>query len=82
MFFLLFLVFVFFLCFLFVNEITINKKGSEVGIPDVQRVYKLLVDKGRSEQFLKEYEGQFVFHSAEDANADANNDKKQSIDAD
>lgn len=40
-----------------------KRKGTEVGIEDIKRVYSLFVDVKRSTQFLMEYEKDFMFNS-------------------
>lgn len=40
-----------------------KRKGSEVGIEDIKRVYSLFVDVKRSTQFLMEYQKDFMFNS-------------------
>jgi len=41
----------------------IKRKGTEVGIEDIKRVYSLFVDVKRSTQFLMEYQRDFMFNS-------------------
>lgn len=38
-----------------------KRKGAEVSIDDIKRVYKLFLDESRSSEFLKEYEKNFLF---------------------
>lgn len=38
-----------------------KRKSTEVGIEDVKRVYSLFLDEGRSTQFLKEYQDEYLF---------------------
>ena len=38
-------------------------EANKIETPDVQRVYELFIDLGRSVQFLEEYQSRFVFHS-------------------
>lgn len=38
-----------------------KRKGTEVEIEDIKRVYSLFFDEGRSTQFLKEYQKEFMF---------------------
>lgn len=40
-----------------------KRKGTEVGIEDIKRVYGLFVDVKRSTQFLMEYQKDFMFNS-------------------
>ncbi|KAG0424613.1 hypothetical protein HPB47_028169 [Ixodes persulcatus] len=39
-----------------------KRKGTEVSIQDVKRVYSLFLDESRSSQFLKEYQQEFMFN--------------------
>ena len=39
-----------------------KRKGTEVGIEDIKRVYSLFVDVKRSTQFLMEYQSEFMFN--------------------
>ncbi|XP_060068213.1 ruvB-like 2 [Ylistrum balloti] len=39
-----------------------KRKGSEVDVDDIKRVYSLFLDESRSTQFLKEYQQEFMFH--------------------
>jgi RuvB-like protein 2 len=41
-----------------------KRKGTEVNIEDIKRVYSLFVDVKRSTQFLMEYQRDFMFNSA------------------
>ena len=38
-----------------------KRKGTEVHIDDIKRVYSLFLDESRSSQFLKEYQQEFMF---------------------
>merc|ERR1712178_660634 len=40
-----------------------KRKGTEVEIEDIKRVYSLFVDVKRSTQFLMEYQKEFMFNS-------------------
>jgi len=42
-----------------------KRKGTEVGIEDIKRVYGLFVDVKRSTQFLMEYQRDFMFNTIE-----------------
>merc|ERR1712130_35595 len=44
-----------------------KRKGDEINVGDIKRVYSLFVDVERSVQFLNDYQAQFVFHD-EDLN--------------
>lgn len=43
------------------NLVAKKRKGTEVGIDDIKRVYTLFLDESRSSEFLKEYEQNFLF---------------------
>lgn len=47
-----------------------KRKGTEVEVEDIKKVYSLFFDQGRSSQFLKEYQQSFMF----DENADGSMD--------
>ena len=47
-----------------------KRKGMEVEVEDIKRVYTLFVDVKRSTQFLLEYQSEFMFHEIQDADAD------------
>ena len=40
-----------------------KRKGTEVNVEDIKRVYSLFLDEHRSTQFLQEYQQQFMFSS-------------------
>jgi len=44
------------------NLACMKRKGSEVDVQDIRRVYTLFVDAQRSAQFLMEYQNEFMFH--------------------
>merc|ERR1711962_512497 len=39
-----------------------KRKGTEVDVEDIKKVYSLFFDAGRSSTFLKEYQQEFLFH--------------------
>ena len=43
-----------------------KRKGTEVGLEDIKRVYSLFVDVKRSTQFLMEYQKDFMFNTLAD----------------
>ena len=47
-----------------------KRKGTEVNIDDIKRIYSLFVDVKRSTQFLTEYQNEFMFSEIQDADAD------------
>jgi len=44
-----------------------KRKGTEISIEDVKRVYSLFLDEQRSCEFLKEYQDEFMFNDASEA---------------
>jgi RuvB-like protein 2 len=64
----------------------VQRKGSEVGIEDIKRVYGLFVDVKRSTQFLMEYQKDFMFndfdHDDEDDDEDESEEESESEDDD
>ncbi|RXG60334.1 RuvB-like 2 [Armadillidium vulgare] len=38
-----------------------KRKEKQILVPDIKKVYQLFIDEGRSQQFLKEYEDEFMF---------------------
>ena len=48
------------------NLVCRKRKGSEIIVKDVKRVYSLFVDEGRSMQFLTEYQEDFLFNSVDE----------------
>jgi len=47
-----------------------KRKGVEVEVEDIKKVYTLFVDVKRSTQFLVEYQNEFMFSEIQDADAD------------
>jgi len=47
-----------------------KRKGIEVEVEDIKRVYTLFVDVKRSTQFLMEYQSEFMFNEIQDKDAD------------
>jgi len=43
-----------------------KRKGTEVDVEDIKKVYSLFFDAGRSSSFLKEYQQEFMFHDETD----------------
>merc|ERR1719505_462894 len=43
-----------------------KRKGTEVDVEDIKKVYSLFFDAGRSSTFLKEYQQEFLFHEETD----------------
>jgi len=46
--------------------VTRKRKGTEVSVDDIKRVYSLFLDEGRSSQFLKEYQQEYLFDEGVD----------------
>ncbi len=44
------------------NLVCKKRKGGEISIEDVKRVYSLFLDETRSCQFLSEYQHEFMFN--------------------
>ncbi|XP_052067644.1 ruvB-like 2 [Mytilus californianus] len=44
------------------NLVSRKRKGTEVEVDDIKRVYSLFLDESRSTQFLKEYQQEFMFN--------------------
>ena len=47
-----------------------KRKGTEVEVEDIKKVYSLFFDAGRSATFLKEYQQEFLFHEETDSTMD------------
>lgn len=47
-----------------------KRKGTQVDVEDIKRVYTLFVDVKRSTQFLQEYQSEFMFNEIQPADAD------------
>ncbi|XP_072035140.1 ruvB-like 2 [Amphiura filiformis] len=43
-----------------------KRKGTEVEVDDIKRVYSLFLDESRSTQFLKEYQEEFMFNELDE----------------
>ncbi|XP_006823461.1 ruvB-like 2 [Saccoglossus kowalevskii] len=48
------------------NLVSRKRKGTEVIVDDIKRVYSLFLDESRSSQFLKEYQQEFMFNEVGD----------------
>ena len=44
-----------------------KRKGTEISVEDVKKVYTLFLDEQRSCEFLKEYHDEFMFHDSDTA---------------
>lgn len=49
-----------------------KRKGTEISIEDVKRVYSLFIDEKRSCEFLKEYQDEFMFNDTRDSEMETN----------
>lgn len=47
-----------------------KRKGTEVDVEDIKKVYSLFFDAGRSSTFLKEYQQEFLFYEEGDGSMD------------
>merc|ERR1712146_538949 len=54
-----------------------KRKGTEVDIEDIKRVYSLFVDVKRSTQFLMEYQAEFMFNEMEDEEDDESEEEDE-----
>ncbi|PIK55044.1 putative ruvB-like 2 [Apostichopus japonicus] len=52
------------------NLVSRKRKGQEVEIEDIKRVYSLFLDESRSTQFLMEYQQEFMFSEKQAVEAD------------
>lgn len=72
------------------NLVCRRRKGTEVSIDDLKKVYKLFLDDNRSSDILREYQSQFMFNDAppetgksdEKTNPDSSKAKKDNANAD
>jgi len=58
----------------------IKRKGSEVNIEDIKRVYSLFVDVKRSTQFLMEYQKDFMFSELADNGNEVGDEEGEDVD--
>jgi len=54
-----------------------KRKGTEVEVDDIKRVYSLFVDVKRSTQFLMEYQQEFMFNEIDDDEEDEDDDEDE-----
>jgi len=54
-----------------------KRKGTEISIEDIKKVYSLFLDEQRSTDFLKEYQDEFMFNYSEVKSPDTNTDKME-----
>merc|ERR1712139_430256 len=52
------------------NLVALKRKGQEVDVQDIRKVYSLFVDVKRSTQFLMEYQQEFMFSEVEQKDED------------
>merc|ERR1711881_749824 len=52
------------------NLVCMKRKGQEVDVQDIRKVYSLFVDVKRSTQFLMEYQQEFMFSEVQDNDDD------------
>jgi RuvB-like protein 2 len=63
------------------NLVCKKRKGSEVSMADIKRVYSLFHDETRSCQFLAEYQDEFMFNEAPSGGTGSGDDAEESNDA-
>jgi len=54
-----------------------KRKGSEISIEDIKKVYSLFLDEQRSTDFLKEYQDEFMFNYSDVKTSEPNTDKME-----
>merc|ERR1712167_116400 len=59
-----------------------KRRGTEVTVDDIKRVYSLFVDVKRSTQFLMEYQQEFMFNEMPDEEEDDDDDEEDDDDDD
>jgi RuvB-like protein 2 len=61
-----------------------KRRGTEVGVQDIKKVYTLFVDLKRSTNFLMAYQQDYMFNELdeEDENADADDDTAEVAEGD
>lgn len=53
------------------NLVCRKRKGTEVSVNDIKRVYSLFIDESRSTTFLREFQQEFMFNEMAEASGDA-----------
>jgi len=53
------------------NLVALKRKSTQVTMADVKRVYSLFIDEARSEEFLRQYQQQFMFNEVNGTNGKA-----------
>jgi len=54
-----------------------KRKGTEISIEDIKKVYSLFLDEQRSTDFLKEYQDEFMFNYSDVKTSEPNTDKME-----
>jgi len=54
-----------------------KRKGTEISIEDIKKVYSLFLDEQRSTEFLKEYQDEFMFNYSEVQTSESNTEKME-----
>ena len=54
-----------------------KRKGTEISIEDIKKVYSLFLDEQRSCEFLKEYQDEFLFNYADNEASESNTDQME-----
>jgi len=61
--------------------VCLKRKGTEVEVADIKKVYNLFVDVKRSTEFLQSYQAEFVFSEALEADSDEEEDDDEDMTA-
>ena len=56
-----------------------KRKGTEISVEDIKKVYTLYLDEQRSCEFLKEYQDEFMFNDAEPTEDKASDSSEQKM---
>jgi RuvB-like protein 2 len=54
-----------------------KRKGKEISVDDVKKVYGLFIDVERSVKFLKQYQTEFMFHEQDEKEDDEEEESKE-----
>lgn len=57
------------------SMVTAKRMGTEVSVDDVNKVYSIFMDEARSEQFLKDYQSEFLYDDKSSSSSSNNNGK-------
>ena len=56
-----------------------KRKGTEISVEDIKKVYTLFLDEQRSCEFLKEYQDEFMFNDSEPTEDKAGDSSEQKM---